>query len=287
MGDFTLTTGLRVESMDYQRSNKLTGQRGEESVEAVIPGVGLAWSPGEMLTLFAGAYEGFSPPRVEDIISNSGGTIDLEAEESLNFEAGVRAQPFQGLHIEAAIFQMDFDNQIVPGTLAGGVLTNAGPTLHQGFEAQLRWSSKEALGTAIEWYASATVTNIWTAEYKADRGAALPVNGKRLPYAPEWFGRAAVGFGAPAGLQAEVEMVHTGEMFADELNTVVETANGQKGLIPDVTVFNVSASWRVTPQVRLTAQLRNIEDRLYIADRSRGILPGEPRMTLVGLEYAF
>ena len=96
-----------------------------------------------------------------------------------------------------------------------------------------------------------------------------------------------MGFGAPAGLQAEVEMVHTGEMFADELNTVVETANGQKGLIPDVTVFNVSASWRVTPQVRLTAQLRNIEDRLYIADRSLGILPGEPRMTLVGLEYAF
>ncbi|HYF22414.1 MAG TPA: TonB-dependent receptor [Caulobacteraceae bacterium] len=287
-GDFTLTTGARVESMEFERSNKLAGGgRGQERVEAFIPGVGLAWSPDDRLTLFAGAFEGFSPPRVEDVITNAGGTIDLEAEESLNLEAGVRARPRDGFTFEATAFRMDFDNQIVPGTTAGGVLTNAGPTLNQGIEGAARFSSKEAFDTAIDWYADATLTWVGTAEYKADRGTAL-INGNRLPYAPEWFGRASVGFEAAGGWQAEVEAVHTGEMFADDLNTVVQTANGQKGIIPSVTVFNLAASWRVpNTGVKLTAAVRNIEDEVYIVDRARGILPGEPRTALVGVELAF
>jgi len=287
-GDFTLTTGARVESIDYERSNKLAGGgRGKESVDAVIPGVGLAWSPDERLTLFVGAFEGFSPPRVEDVIANTGGTIDLEAEESLNLEAGLRARPRDGFTFEASAFRMDFDNQIVPGTVAGGVLTNAGPTLNEGVEAAARFSSKEAFDTVIDWYVDGTLTWVGTAEYKADRGTAL-IKGNRLPYAPEWFGRASVGFEAPGGWQAEIEAVHTGEMFADDLNTVAETANGQKGIIPAVTVFNLAASWRVpSTGVKLTAAVRNLEDEVYIVDRARGILPGEPRTALVGIELAF
>ncbi|MFZ5671095.1 MAG: TonB-dependent receptor family protein [Pseudomonadota bacterium] len=285
-GQVTVTAGLRVESIDYERVNKLTGQRGDTDVDAVIGGLGVAWAPNDRLTLFAGAWDGFSPPRVEDVISAAGGIIDLDAEESLNLELGLRGRPGPGLRVEATLFQMDFDNQIVPGTLAGGVLTNAGPTMHQGIEGAFSWSSKEASGTAIDWRLDGTVTNVATAEYRADRGV-LSINGNRLPYAPEWFGRLAAGFETPGGVQAELEAVYTGEMFADELNTVAVTANGQKGIIPSVTVYNLSAAWQVTPTVRLSAQVRNLEDKLYVADRTRGILPGEPRTALVGIELRY
>lgn len=292
VGDFTLTAGARVESIDYERSNRIAPiGRGEESVDALIPGVGLAWSPDERLTVFAGVYEGFSPPRAEDVITPAGGVVELDAEQSVNLEFGVRAKPRAGVRLEATAFRMDFDNQIVPGSLASGAsLTNAGPTLHEGVEGSGRFSSKEAFGTDVDWYVDGTLTWVAVADYRQDRfaGAALVApKGNRLPYAPRRFGRLAVGFETPGGFQAEVEAVNTGAMWADPLH-LAEGANGQTGLVPEVTTFNLAASWRVpnTP-VKLLATVRNLEDEVYIADRSRGILPGEPRLAQVGIEWSF
>lgn len=297
-GDLTVTPGLRVESIRFERTNRRPGGgSGEEKIDAVIPGVGLAWSPSSSLTAFAGVHRGFSPPRAEDIITNTGGSIDLDAEESVNWEVGIRAEPLAGMALEAAAFRMDFENQIVPASVAGGVgatATSAGETLHQGLELAAQLSSAKAWGTSIDWYADLTLTWVGEARFEGRRFSSISgfstvsVSGNRLPYAPEWFGRAALGLETPAGFQAEVELVHTGEMFTDDLNTVMPTANGQRGLIGDATTVNAAASWRLPESpVRLLATVRNVADRTFIIDRARGILPNEPRIVQVGLEWAF
>lgn len=295
---FTLTAGLRLESIEFERSNKRPGGgRGTESLDVLIPGLGLAWAPSERLTVFAGVHRGFSPPRAEDVITNTGGSIELDAEDSVNWELGLRAVPRPGFSLEATAFRMEFDNQIVPASVAGGVgttATSAGETRHQGLELAGRFSSSEAFDTAVDWYVDATLTWVAEAEYVGTRFSnvsgfgGVSVSGNRLPYAPEWFGRAALGFETPRGLQAEVEVVHTGEMFGDDLNTVTPTADGQRGLIPDATVVNLAASVPVpgTP-VRLLASVRNVGDETYIIDRARGVLPGEPRIVQLGLEWTF
>lgn len=297
LGDFTLNTGLRYERIEYHRSNKLTGQRGESTLDELIPGAGLAWSPDDALTVFAGVHRGFSPPRVEDVISAAGGAVELDAERSLNLELGFRATPRPGLDLEATAFQMDFDNQIVPASVAGGVgatLTSGGETLHQGVEAAARFSSKAALGAAVDVYADATATWLPTAEYRGRRLSgvsgftSMSVSGNRLPYAPEWTARAALGFETQAGLQGEVEAVYTGAMFADDLNTVAPTADGQRGRIGSALVWNLAASWRVPDsRVKLLASVRNVFDRTFVVDRARGVLPNEPRIAQVGVELAF
>ncbi|MFN3514983.1 MAG: TonB-dependent receptor family protein [Phenylobacterium sp.] len=295
-GDFAVTPGVRFETMDFGRSNKLTGQRGSADLSEWIPGLGLSWSADPRLTVFAGVHRGFSPPRVEDVITAAGGSVELDAERSLNWEFGVRGEPVPGLKGELAAFRMDFDNQIVPASVAGGVgatATSAGETRHMGLEGAASFSSRAAFGTTVDWYAEGTFTWVETAEYRGRRFSAIsgfgnvPVTGNRLPYSPEWVGRAALGFDTGA-LQAELEAVYTGEMFTDDLNTRAPTADGQRGRIDSAWQWNLAAAWRVpNTRVKLTAAVRNLADKTYIVDRSRGVLVSEPRTAILGVELNF
>ena len=297
LGDFALTGGLRYETIEFERSNKLAGLRGESELQALIPGAGITWTPRPELTVFAGVHRGFSPPRVEDVISDRGGSIELDEERSVNSELGVRGRLAPGLRLEDTLFRMDFENQIVPSSVAGGVgatLTSAGETLHQGVEGALSFSSAEAYGTEHDVYAEGVLTYLGQAEYQGRRFSTVPgfttvsVTGNRLPYAPELTARAAVGYRAAGGVQGELEAVYTGEMFADDLNTVAPTPDGQRGLIEDHLIWSASVSAPVpgTP-VRLLLSVRNLFDETVIVDRARGILVNEPRIAQLGLEVRF
>lgn len=293
-GAVAITPGLRFETIEFERSNKLTGRRGSEEVSEWIPGIGVSWSVSPEWTLFGGVHRGFSPPRVEDVVTDAGGSVELDAERSVNWELGARGGLVPGVRLELTAFRMEFENQIIPASLAGGAgatVTSAGETLHQGLEGAISFSSKEALGTSVDWYADATFTWVETAEFRGRRFSSInntrPVTGNRLPYAPEWVGRFAAGFDT-GQIQAELEAVYTGEMFADDLNTVAPSANGQQGLIADAWQWNLAAAWRVpnTP-VKLMASIRNLADETFIVDRSRGVLVNEPRMAQVGFQLDF
>ncbi|OHB39332.1 MAG: hypothetical protein A2882_01440 [Phenylobacterium sp. RIFCSPHIGHO2_01_FULL_70_10] len=295
-GALAVTPGVRFEQIDYSRSNKMARQRGEQDLSEWIPGLGVSWSPDPRWTLFAGVHRGFSPPRVEDVVTNTGGSVELEAERSINWELGARVEPVPGVRGELTAFRMDFDNQIIPASVAGGVgstVTSAGETRHQGIEGAASFSSKAAMETQIDFYAEGTFTWVETAEFRGRRFSSItgftnvPVGGNRLPYAPKWVGRMAFGFDT-GQVQAEIEGVYTGAMFADDLNTIAPSADGQRGRIDDAWQLNLAAAWRVpnTP-VKLTAAVRNLADKTFIVDRARGVLVNEPRTFIAGLELAF
>jgi Fe(3+) dicitrate transport protein len=309
-GRFTLQPGVRVESIEYERLNRLTGQSGATDLTEVIPGLGMTYDVSDAMTLYAGAHRGFAPPRVEDVISASGGVVDLDAEESTNWEIGLRGDAMPGVRFDVTAFRMDFENQIVPASVAGGIgttLTSAGETLHAGVEGSLNVSLRDAgvmQRDGITLRASATY--LAEASYEGARfsniagfnctGIVPPtpgptcvsVTGNRLPYAPEWIAAVAIGYERGDWLQTQIEMQYTGEMFADDLNTVAQSANGQIGLIEDVTIVNWAAN--VTPNGGGTTfflTVKNIFDELYIVDRSRGILPGAPRLVQAGVTVSF
>lgn len=46
-----------------------------------------------------------------------------------------------------------------------------------------------------------------------------------------------------------------------------------------MTVWNASADWRIPGLgTRLSAGVKNLFDRVYLVDRSRGLMPGAPRL---------
>ncbi|OQW60647.1 MAG: TonB-dependent receptor [Proteobacteria bacterium HN_bin10] len=297
-GRLQLSPGVRVESIAFERTNRLTGASGSTDLTEIIPGLGLTFELSDDVVIYAGVHRGFSPPRVEDIVTNSGGTVDLGAEESVNWELGLRGEVRPGLHLDVTAFHMDFSNQIVPASVAGGVgatLTSAGETRHTGAEASARLSLRDMglmqdddvyLRTALTWVGEAEFTG--TRFSNIAGFGAVSVSGNRLPYAPEWLGSLAIGYERGEWLQLEAEVQHTGEMFTDDLNTMAPIANGQRGLIEDATILNLAANLRPGGgDTTFFVTVKNVTDELYIVDRARGILPGAPRLWQAGVSFEF
>ncbi len=301
-GKFGLTPGLRVERVLYERENKLAnggaGATGSTDLTEYIPGLGATYNPAEKVTLFTGIHGGFAPPRTEDILTNVGGTVEVDAERSWNFELGVRAQPQDSIQIQATYFRNDFQNQIVVGSVAGGDLPLAqGETLHEGIEFGGRIDSRAFLRSAHNVYFIAALTYLPTAEItspfvQVSNGASLQgdTTGNRLPYAPETLLTTTLGYEHPSGFDARFEVVHLGEQFSDFANTgaLNPFGNGLVGEIASHTIFNAAVNYRIKPlQTTVFLTAKNLTDKTYIVDRTRGILSGVPRLVQVGLQYDF
>ncbi|MFQ3588844.1 MAG: TonB-dependent receptor [Chloracidobacterium sp.] len=308
LGDLTITPGVRVERVSFVRANRLAsgglGARGEIVLTQVVPGIGASYNIKQRATVFAGIHRGFAPPRTEDIISNTGGVVDLDPELSWNTEVGVRSVPVQGIRLDASYFRLNFSNQIVPASLAGGVgatLTNGGKTLHQGLELFGRVDSGVLFKSAHNVFARFNYTFVGDARFEGRRFSSVSgftnvlVTGNRIPYTPRHLFTGAFGYSHARGFDVQVEAVHVGEQFGDDLNLRPNSpvnpavfANGQLGTLPAYTIWNASANYRVE-QWRTTFFItaKNLTDRLYIADRVRGILPGPPRLVQAGFRLNF
>jgi len=177
-GSFTVTPGIRIEHVKYQRTNRLIDISGKTHLTQLVPGIGVSYNSGERLTLFAGMHRGFAPPRTEDIINNTtGGSLDLDPELSWNYEAGLRAHPHSAVRMEATFFRMDYSNQIVPASLAGGVgsaFTNGGETLHQGIELATAVDTSSILRRQYSFYFRSAYTLLPVAEFRGVRFSSVP-----------------------------------------------------------------------------------------------------------------
>jgi Fe(3+) dicitrate transport protein len=297
-GSFTVSPGIRVEHVLYDRTNRLRNASGTTSVTQVIPGIGVSHAPSREVTWFAGLHRGFAPPRTEDIINNTtGGVIDLDPELSWNFELGARTEPRPGVKLDATFFRMDYENQVVPASVAGGVgatLTNGGETLHQGVEGSVRLDTAALLGLSQNLYVRGAFTWVPLARFEGTRFSGISgftnvsIAGNRLPYAPEQLLTLGVGYSFADRFDALVEAVHVSDQFGDDLNTIAGTADGQRGLVPGHTTWNAAANYRLPKfDATLFVTVKNVLDTLYIADRSRGLLPGTPRLVQTGVKVRF
>src|SRR5688572_6057580 len=171
-GRWTITPGVRAERIEYSRTNRMIGASGSTQVTEFVPGLGVSFGPSADITVFGGVHRGFAPPRAEDIINNTtGGVIDLDPERSWNYEAGIRARR-RGVQASLTAFRLDYANQIVPASVAGGVgatLTNGGETLHQGLEAGMNAEWCELMNSRHGLYASAAFTWLPIARFNGVR----------------------------------------------------------------------------------------------------------------------
>jgi Fe(3+) dicitrate transport protein len=306
-GRWTVTPGVRVEHIKYERTNRLAnggaGASGETDLTEWIPALGATFNPSTHTTIYAGVHRGFSPPRTEDIIGNTATagalpSVDVPADDAIEAEIGVRTTPREGVYVQAAAFRNDFSEQVVVGSVAGGNLPMAvGEALYQGAEVSgrvelgsvLGWNQNVYLRLAYQWLPTARQESAFR---QVANGAAISgsAEGKRVPYAPEHLLNFGIGYVHPRGFGAEVEMVYTSEQFADFANTATPAFNGdgQTGILEDYTIFNLALNYTI-PNTRWTTffTVKNLTDEEYIADRTRGILPGTPRLYQAGVQYRF
>ena len=286
LGSVTVTPILRHERIDAQRTDRLTGRRGDTRVTKTMPGIGMTWSIDATLTAFAGVHEGFSPPRVEDLIAGGGTVTEVDPESSTNFEIGLRGEPVDGVRLQLAYFHNDFDNLIAVGSIAGGATPlSQGEALFAGIEASsaIQWSGGVFGNVALTWLDKAEQT---TAFRNVANQATVGVAGNRQPYSPEFTATVALGF-AKGPLSMQVDLQHLSEQFSDFSNTVVASADGQRGIIEAHTLLGATVNYTHNDRWQGFLTVKNLTDQSYIVDRTRGILLGMPRLVQAGVRVSF
>jgi len=299
-----ITPGVRVEFYSYEReilreANIDTNRVADNQIREVIPGFGVNYRPASKLNFFTGIHRGYAPPRIKDAIDFSAvnPVLELEAEKSWNLEVGLRSQPIKGMFLEVTWFYMDFENQIIPSSQSiggpGFGVTNAGRTLHKGFETSFTLDSREFLTSnwKIQFDLSATTIK---AIYNSDRLVSsgndqVNVRGNRLPYAPEFTLSSGFSIEAPFGTGLRLTDNYIGNQFTDELNTVNASFNGRIGKIGsrnvlDATLYHIISSMNAT----INISIKNVTDERYIATRRpEGIRVGLPRYITAGFAIKF
>lgn len=312
---FAVTPGVRIEKIEFERSNLLTTNTapitGRTSLTEIIPGIGFAYNGLKNTTFFVGVHRGFAPPRVEDVVTNAGGVVELDSELSWNYEAGARTRPFRGIEFAATFFRNDYENQIVAASIASGTqLTNGGQTLQQGFEFTGSFDSGAMLRSPHNIYFRTSYTYLPIAEFRGETRLSsvtsspilnvycpgdrrlspttCNISGNRLPYAPEQLLTSSIGYSHAKGFDGFVENVYIGRQFGDDLNAVNPTPNGQIGSIPPQMYWNATANYRVEKlKTTFFVTAKNIFNRTFIVDRSRGLLPSSPRLIQAGFTVKF
>lgn len=299
----SVTPGLRVEHIRYERTNRGNGSSDSADLTELIPSLGFTYEIDPNTQAFAGVHRGFAPPRTEDIVGQTGtfpnqtvAFVDVDSEDSRNYELGVRTRPIPGLSYELAFFRNDFSRQIAVGSIAGGSTPLAqGETLYQGIEVNGRLDGGRFIDSAHNPFLELAYTHLPTAKQRTPLqpilgGAAIGASGNRLPYAPENLLTATMGYSHAMGIEARMEAVYVGSQFSDFANTAVAPSggNGQSGKIGSYTIWNTAVNYTI-PQTSLTVFVtaKNLFDKVYITDRTRGIQVGSPRLVQGGVEYRF
>jgi Fe(3+) dicitrate transport protein len=279
---------LRHERIDAERRNRLNGTVGLRRFTATLYGLGLRYRIDARTGLFASLHRGFAPPRVEDLIGGTGTVTDVDPERSVNLELGFRTATDFGLSLEAALFRNDFANLIAVGSIAGGgTPLSEGEALFAGFELDARWDLPAG------WFARLAYAYLPTAEQSTpfiNVATRQPIAGSaaglRQPYAPRHSGALSFGY-ATEHWDLSLEAQHLGRQYTDFANTVAVSADGQRGVIGGTTVYNLATNIRLGEQIGAFVAVKNLGDKVYVTDRTRGIQVGQPRLLQLGLRYGF
>lgn len=284
--DWTLTGGARSIDVRFRTRDHFIqpgvppapdnpDDSGSVGFSGVNPVLGLTWHAAKTVNVYFNAGRGYETPTFTELAYRnvgSGLNTDLRASSSRHLELGAKWRLDGVQRLDAALYDIDTEDEIVVDTNSGGRSTfrNAGPTERRGLEvahvAQLTDSLRSTLSL-----------NLLRARF---------ADGRRLPGTPErsafaelaWAPKAAWG-----GFQSAVEVVHTGSLVVNDSNT---------DAAPAVTLLNLRAGfaqsldgWRFTQLVRLD----NATNRRYAGSvivnegNGRFFEPGLPRHWLLAV----
>ncbi len=294
-----ITPGLRLEHYNQERHilrTRVEGvpanvdRRQDNGIATAVPGLGLSIRATDQVTFFTGVHRGFAPPRTKIAITSSAQNLELDAELSWNYEAGMRVGS-GAVKAELAFFNMDFSNQIITAAESGGATTtlaNGGASLHRGFESSVRVNWNELASTA-GWtiHTDLRYMNLMTAEFRDNN----LFSGNRLPYAPKNTFALLLGMRQRNGFGFQIDLSHVGDQFGDNRETIPGSADGTVGQLPSYQVANMMVDYRIrrerwsfTPYFTI----KNLADELYISSRApQGIQPGLFRQTNAGIKISF
>ena len=247
---------VRFESRDSFISASNPDDSGERAFSATTPVAGVLYRASPRLSLYGNIGRGFETPTFVELAyrrDGSGLNFELDASRSRHAELGVKAILASALRVNAAVFDIVTDNEIVVDTNTGGraIFKNAGHTDRRGFEI----GAETVLGGAWEARAAWSYLEATFREGFATGTQAVPA-GSRLPGVPrsQLYGELRYRRGS---LFAQVEGLARSRVPVNDQNS--EFAAGFAVFNAMAGLMHEGRGWRVSEFVRID----NLADRDY------------------------
>lgn len=258
-GPWMLSAGVRHSKMKVAVDDHYLGNgndSGSLEFSHTTPVLGVLYQVNPNLNVYASAARGFEAPTLNELFysgSGSGFNFKLKPATSTNLEAGFKARISNNTRVNAAVFQVHTDDELVVDASSGGRTSykNASKTVRQGVEVSL--DSSLPYGFTTRW----ALTSLH-AVYDEAFGAVA--KGSRLPGVPS------------ANLFAELAWKDNLDRYGAAFETVAsnkvyaEDSNQEKPA-PGYTVFNARVNakqslgnWRF----KQFARLNNLFDKTYV-----------------------
>lgn len=296
LGDWTLQAGLRHNTMKMDVEDRfVSGTDGDDSgsktYQKNTPSVSVMYAFTPDLHGYVSAGKGFeTPTQAESAYSSSsnGFNFALKPSVSTQYEVGLKARLGQDTRINAAVFQITTEDELVIQQSFGGRSTyqNAGRTLRRGFELGLESQLAE------HWTTSLAYTRL-QATYDSDfvSGTSTAVDkGNYLPGVPQTTLFAELNWKPRDWVSTAIEGMYRSKVYVEDTNS--------QHAAPGYSVFN----WRARFEQKVehwtfhqTLRLDNLLDRQYVGSvivgdsngRYYEAAPGRSWYAGAGAEYQF
>jgi len=217
-----LSAGLRYDNLSYDVSDRYLvdgDDSGKISFDELSSSLGLSLILGNGV-MFGNISSSFETPTTTELANpdGSGGFNEgLKPQTATNYEIGYKSGQ-QWFYYEVALFKIDLKDELIPFELAtspGRIFySNAGKSTRTGVETALSWTSDTGFGVD----ASLTWSDFTFDDFVDDNGNDF--SGSNLPGLPEFFGYLGLKYQSENGFLATFETNYSGELFANNANTV-------------------------------------------------------------------
>ena len=298
LGDWTFQAGLRHSTMKLDVDDKFLGNgdaSGDKTYQKTTPSLSAMYAFTPSLHGYVSLGKGFETPTQAELAYAPGNVegfnFGLKPSNSKQLEVGLKALLGEGTRVNAALFQIETDDELVVAQSIGGRTSyqNAGKTLRRGFElgveSQLseQWSTQLAYTWLQAQYDSDFVSGSGATARQVDSGNYLPGVPRTTLFGElKWQPR--------DWLSTALEGVYRSQVF-------VEDSNEEKAA-PAYAVFNWRARFEQSVEhwtFHQTLRLDNLLDRQYVGSvivgdgnsRYYEAAPGRAWYAGAGAEYRF
>jgi iron complex outermembrane receptor protein len=289
-GQWVFTGGLRYSRIRFDVKDRYPANgddSGSVDYSHMTPLFGVLYKLSPTLNVYASAARGFETPTLNELFySGTGGGFNygLRAATSTHLEAGTKALLGEHTRINAAVFQVRTQDELVVDSSAGGRTSyrNASSTLRQGLELSLDADLAGGFGTRLALTALRAIY---------DTGFGAVPKGSRLPAVPKSSLYGELAWNADSGsLGAALEAIATGKAYPDDSNQATP-APGYAVVNARVQASQQLRGWRV----KQYARLNNLFGRTYVGSLIVGdsnkryyeAAPGRNWVLGAGAQYQF
>lgn len=290
-----LVLGGRYDSIRYDFSNHLAPSGSDDygapsesrRFSRFSPKIGLTYALHPTASVYSNVSEGFTPPEVSQLYGKTG-IPSLKPATYTNYEIGLRMAFLEGaLRLDSALYRLDGQDTLVSYTLSPGNSENrnAGRTRSEGLELGLNYTAGA--------FDARLATTVACHRYRSyQTSTTLDYSGMDMPQAPSTITTAELGYTVIPEARIALEVVHIGEYWMNNANTVE---------YPGHTLLNLRGRYAFASGWETWLQLRNLTDErhadsasssysgagVYSPNSQNQYTPGAPRSVMLGVSYTF